>query len=150
MSKTKFAILLSILISLLYIPVQKAYSQSSAVQIEVFDTEKGRVIQKSDNGTKIQEEMKTWINYLGKTNTFGLNSSINYYLIKVPLISPLDIKLDYVMHGSINEIILIIKKDKALEEKHNLLLLDEENKPIIVELNKDIKPFLKQINFSLK
>ncbi|MBH0167169.1 hypothetical protein IHV12_19780 [Fictibacillus sp. 7GRE50] len=149
MLNAKLVLSFSIIISLIYLPVSSAHSQSASAQIEVFDTEKGKVIQRRDNGTKIQEEMKKWLNCIEKTNTFGLNNATKYYLIKIPLISPLDIKLDYVMHGKINEIIIIVQKDKVLIEKHKLLLMDEENKPVLVELNKDISSFLKEINIVL-
>jgi hypothetical protein len=136
----KLMVVISIIVSLTYFNVQTVRAFDGA---EVFDIQKGEVIKTIKNSANLQSEVEKWLSSItGSVGSFKIEPD-NGIGLKIELAPPVKVKNQWIT-GTVTEVVLFISEKETYYP--TLLILTKENSVIAVNIQYDLKMFLKMNN----
>lgn len=146
MKKYGLPILLAAVLCLICFPAQvkadpKDEAKSEAhPQIEVFDIEKGEVIDRIENTEAIQDEMNRCLASLDDLNSDFYFEPQDGVMLSIPITPTKKINSSWVTH-QVSEVQLIISP----KEKPRLLLYSDQGDPFYVQVGDDLVSLVLQV-----
>lgn len=115
------------------------------VNIELFDINKGCVVNRIESNSTIQKEVESYLK-----NITGIFSKLNPvpdkgYMLKIPLDTPVMIQNQW-LNTFVDEVIIIFPE----QEKPYLMVFDNKDRTLFFYFKGDINVLLKNINFDNK
>jgi hypothetical protein len=136
----KLMFVISIIVTLTYFNVQTVRAFDGA---EVFDIQKGEVIKTIKNSANLQSEVEKWLSSItGSVGSFKIEPD-NGIGLKIELAPPLKVKNQWIT-GTVTEVVLFISEKETYYP--TLLIFTKENSVIAVNIQYDLKMFLKKNN----
>lgn len=110
---------------------------------EVFDIEKGEVVQTINNPTNLQSEVEKWLSSItGPVGSFKIEPD-NGIGIKIELAPPLKISNQWII-GTVTQVVLFVSRTETYYP--TLFIFTKENNAIAVNIHCDLEIFLKTNN----
>jgi hypothetical protein len=136
----KLLFVISIIVQLVCFNEQTVHAFDGA---EVFDIQKGEVIKTIKNSANLQSEVEQWLSSItGSVGSFKIEPD-NGIGLKIEQAPPLKVKNQWIT-GTVTEAVLFISEKETYYP--TLLILTKENSVIAVNIQYDLKMFLKMNN----
>lgn len=112
-------------------------------EIEIFDIQKGKVIQSVPSNLEIEKQVELLLNSI--TDIYRAFEPIPHkgYMVKIPLDKAIPLKNDY-FDDLVNEVILIFPE----YENPHMMVVNDENRPYFFSFTKSVDQILTMLDFN--
>lgn len=126
-------------------PIPLASVLAQPAQVEVFDVKLGRTVKQFPNTPEIRQEAERWIGSIA-----GVVTSVNPepkegIIVGIPLTPPLQVNNSWVQDTAI---VLFVFINRATVDRPVLLLLNDDNQPLLFQARVDLTPFLEKYDLT--
>jgi hypothetical protein len=118
-----------------------AYVSAQPAQVEVFDVKLGRTVKQFTNTPEIRQEAERLIGSITGVVTNVNPEPKEGIIVGIPLIPPLQVKNSWVQDTAV---ILFVFINRATVDRPVLLLINDDNQPLLFQARVDLTPFLEK------